>query len=67
MAYTAKYKKGDTVFYKTGADTVRASVKTVHRDGSVTITALFYQRDGKDAPGCLGFTYRMDAADLVQP
>lgn len=60
-------KKGDTVFYKTGADTVRASVKTVHRDGSVTVMALFYHRDGKGVPGYLGFTYRMDADDLVQP
>lgn len=56
--------KGDTVFYTTGGATVRARVETVHRDGTATVQALFYFREGKDAPGYLGFKYRMDANDL---
>nr|DAH84814.1 MAG TPA: hypothetical protein [Caudoviricetes sp.] len=52
-------KKGDTVFYETKAAAVRARVTTVHRDGSVSVRALFFQRDGKDIPGYLGFICRL--------
>lgn len=63
------YRKHDTVFYqpgqRKGGTTVRARVATVHRDGSYTITALFYVRaDGSDVPGYLGFNYRVDARML---
>lgn len=57
-------KKGDSVLYSTGNSDVRARVETMHRDGSVTVKALFYVSDGKDVPGYLGFKYRMDAGDL---
>lgn len=62
---TATLTKGQTVFYSTGSAIVRATVKTLHRDGSITVTALFYQRDGKDVPGYLGFPIRMDAATVT--
>jgi hypothetical protein len=57
-------KKGDTVFYSTGSAVIRARVRTRHRDGSVTVTALFYLSDGEDVPGYLGFRYRIYAEDL---
>jgi ribosomal protein L35AE/L33A len=56
-------KKGDEVFYttQTGA-VIRARVERVHRDGSITVRALFEQRDGKDVvPGHLGYRYRMSS------
>ncbi len=37
----------------------------MHRDHSVTVTALFYvSSDGEDVPGYLGFKYRMWADDV---
>lgn len=57
-------KKGSTVFYSSGDDTYRARVETMHADGTVTITSLFRQKDGKDAPGYIGFKYRVDSAEL---
>lgn len=59
------FKKRDAVFYSTGAATIRARVETVHRDGSISVRALFYLNDhGADVPGYLGFLYRMHPADL---
>lgn len=58
-------QKGDTVFYSTGSADVRARVERLHRDDSVTVTALFYVgSDGEDVPGYLGFKYRMWADDV---
>lgn len=60
-----KLKKGDTVFYTARADTVRAVVVRVHRDGSVTVEAKFaVDAAGKDRAGYLGFHYRPERADL---
>lgn len=56
--------KGETVFYSNDNVTVRARVKTMHRDGSVTVEALFFHCDGKDVPGYLGYCYRVDAGAL---
>ncbi|GAA5544238.1 MULTISPECIES: hypothetical protein [Hyphomicrobiales] len=52
-------QKGSGVLYNTGSADVRARIETMHRDGSVTVRALFYHRDGKDVPGYLGFKYRL--------
>ena len=60
-----KLKKGDTVFYTARTDTVRAVVVRSHRDGSVTVEAKFaVDAAGKDKGTYLGFTYRMERADL---
>lgn len=58
------FKKGDQLTYNTGSADIRARVETAHRDGSVTVTALFYQDKGKDVPGYLGFKYRLWPNDL---
>lgn len=53
-------RKGDNVLYNTGSSDVRARIERMHRDGSVTVRALFYQNaNGEDVPGYLGFKYRM--------
>ncbi len=58
-------KKGDTVFYTNSASTFRARVKTMHRDGTVTVVALCQVRDGKDVPySHMDFTYRTYASLL---
>jgi len=65
--------KGDTAFYKTHGNTVRCRVERMHRDGTATVTALFFvsfadpesNRGGyTDAPGYLGIKARMDASGL---
>lgn len=53
-------RKGDGVFYSTGSAVVRARVERMHRDGDMTVKALFYQdREGRDTPGYLGFNCRL--------
>lgn len=52
-------KKGEALIYSTGSSEVRARVETAHRDGSITVRAMFYQNNGKDVPGYLGFKYRL--------
>lgn len=58
--------KGDDVFYRSNSsDIVRAAVKTIHRDGSVSVLAKFYiDSDHKDRAGYLGFTFRLNEEDL---
>jgi hypothetical protein len=59
------YKKNDKVTYNTGSAKVRGFVTTVHKDGSLTVKAMFYVGDdGKDIPGYLGFNYRVWPNDL---
>lgn len=60
----AKFKKGQTVFYNTRGACYRARVERVHRDGTVSILALFQRGIERDLGGYLGFKYRMDARDL---
>lgn len=62
-------RKHETVYYNPGKsrDAVRARVSTVHRDGTYTITALFYVRaDGSDVTGYLGYKYRIGGEVLRQ-
>jgi len=58
--------KGDTVFYRSAAGViVRASIATMHRDGSVSVAAQFYVDDAHaDLPGYLGFKFRLASDDL---
>ena len=59
-------RKGARVYYRsnTGA-IVRAVVKTIHRDDSVSVLSQFYvDGDHEDRPGYLGFTFRMNAEEL---
>jgi hypothetical protein len=45
--------------------TFRARVVRIHRDGTVTVKALFQVGpDGKDIPGYLGFEYRISQDDI---
>ena len=55
------FTKRQTVLYTPygTAQASRARVDTVHRDGTFTVVALFYQRKGEDVPGYLGCKYRM--------
>lgn len=57
--------KGDAVTYKVPSGTIRAIVDTMHKDGSVTVRAMFFTEGGKDAPGHLGFKVRLEKSDLV--
>jgi hypothetical protein len=59
--------KGQHCTYTThGGDmTFRARVVRIHRDGTVTVKALFQVGpDGKDIPGYLGFEYRISQDDI---
>lgn len=42
---------------------VEAIVRTIHRDGSVTVEPRFFVRDGKRTPGYIGGKVRLEAAD----
>lgn len=61
-------KRGDHITYspgQTGKVRVRGIVRRIHRDGTVTVEARFFlDPDGKDVPGYLGYTYRMDPEHL---
>lgn len=56
------YPKHSTVYYTpfAGFTVVRARVQTVHRDGKLTLKALFFLTDDKtaDRGGYLGYLYR---------
>lgn len=60
------YAKRQKVFFTPWGQslTIRASVETVHRDGTLTVRALFHHADGADVPGYLGFTYRLGPETL---
>ncbi len=48
-------KRGEAVFYRARGGVVRATVKTLHKDGSVSVRAHFFvDEDGKDKLGHLG-------------
>lgn len=58
------FKKRDTVTYGPVGCAVRGYVDIVHRDGSVTVKAMFHvDANGKDLPGYLGFRYRVWPGD----
>lgn len=49
----------------TAERTVRYRVERTHRDGTVTVRAIFaLDKDGNDRPGYLGDLYRNVRADL---
>lgn len=60
------YAKRQTVFYSPWgrAVTIRARIETVHRDGTLTVRALFHHAEGADVPGYLGFKYRLGPETL---
>jgi hypothetical protein len=59
-------KRGEAVFYRARGGVVRATVKTLHKDGSVSVRAHFFvDEDGKDMLGHLGVTYRVDPEKLA--
>lgn len=60
-------KKGDFVTYRCAADgQVRAIVRTVHRDGSVTVEARHHlNREGNPDGGYLGYKYRLAQSILT--
>lgn len=57
-------QRGETVFYTNGENVVRASVISIHRDGTITVEAKFFHRDGEDVAGYLGYRYRTSPAYL---
>jgi hypothetical protein len=68
-AMSQTFHKGDFVTYAlrlNGPYRIQATVRTVHRDGSVTVEARHVLRsDGKPHGAYLGYRYRMDPADLA--
>lgn len=67
MSTAHDFRKGDCVFYSAGSDTVRARVECRHRDGSLTIGALFFvDEHGADRPPYLGYKYRQIDAALLR-
>lgn len=60
------YAKRQTVFYTPWGESVaiRARVETVHRDGTLTVLALFHHAEGSDVPVYLGFKYRLGPETL---
>lgn len=56
--------KHSHVTYEVPAGTVSAVVRTVHRDGSATVEAYHFVKDGKPVGCFLGYKYRMNCADL---
>lgn len=62
-------RKGQRVRYSVWHDpaiTVNAIVRRAHRDGTATVEAQFFVRDGKEQPGYLGYRYRLYAGDLTE-
>lgn len=57
-------KRGQAVTYKVRKLTIRAIVRTVHRDGDVTVEATHELRGGKPHGCYMGYRYRMATADL---
>jgi hypothetical protein len=57
-------KKGQMVVYQSGGHDISAIVRTAHRDGSATVEARHYLRDGKWSGAYLGFRYRLAVSDL---
>jgi hypothetical protein len=54
------------VFYQVRATTVRAKVLRRHRDGSVTVEALFFlSPEGKDVAPRLGFEIRLERDEIL--
>lgn len=56
--------RNSSVYYNVPGGTVSAVVRTIHRDGSVTVEAFHFVKDGKPQGGFLGYKYRMDRAAL---
>lgn len=53
------------VTYQANNDTIRAIVRRVHRDGTVTVEARHVlDRKGRAVGGYIGFRYRVRARDL---
>lgn len=52
------FKKGQDVFYFRGDDIIRGRVITAHRDGTITLKALFYQTTEKVRGDYLGYIYK---------
>ncbi len=57
--------KGQHLTYRlSGFGRVSAIVRTVHRDGSVTVEARHQLKDGEPVGPYLGYKYRMDSSKL---
>lgn len=59
------FQKNQSVYNVSG--NCRYRVKTAHRNGAVTVEALFHvTTDGADLPGYLGFLYRNQPVDAFR-
>lgn len=58
-------KKGKIVTYKVRKLLIEAIVRTMHRDGSVTVEARHELREGKPYGCYMGYRYRMTRSDLA--
>lgn len=62
MNEEVKPKRGGIVFYDAGAHQVRANVRTVHRDGAITVEPMFFIGPaGTDLAGYIGGRVRLSA------
>jgi hypothetical protein len=60
----AMLRKGQMVTYRVRKSTVRAIVRTVHKNGMVTVEATHELRSGKPYGCYMGYRYRMHPTDL---
>lgn len=64
----SRFHRGQHVRYPLPHDktcSVLAIVRQPHHDGSVTVEATFFERNGRREKVYLGFCYRVDAAKLL--
>jgi hypothetical protein len=60
-------RKDDFCYYRTVSGKVKAKIKTLHADGSVTVEAMFFlRRDGSEVPGYLGQSHRIPAHRILK-
>ena len=57
--------RGEIVTYEANGLLIEAIVRTLHRDGSVTVEARWVLPARRQGGGYLGYRYRMKTSDLV--
>jgi hypothetical protein len=61
-----QFKRNDFVTYTVRKQVISARIDRAHRDGTLTLTALFFRDDaGNDLPGYLGYRYRVSPDGLA--
>jgi len=61
-----QFKRNDPVTYTVHKQVISARVDQLHRDGTLTLIALFVRDDhGNDLPGYLGYSHRVSPDGLT--